>query len=328
MFLIYSCLNKHRNHAIYSLFDHFLFFNILASGHTALDSLIYLGLVTPESDKICTFDMFMSEFVVASQSMLLFMAGLILLAERARITEQQQREDEEAGEEAEEVGEDGGGGKTRTNSTTTNNNNNNNKSIFAYCGFLYADSDPVTLAGANHTTMLNCLTKNARSLILVVGYMSAFAISAVLRHWYPNSAACESTLADMTPLVQLASLLLALLVLFLYYSSLVYYFLTAATSRARTVRILRDRLSPKDFERIRLAKKLTIINCLHGVFLLSVALCGKIMFVIPSPPQPLPRWLTLFVYYIDTIAVFVTILVFYAHEYVVNNKHRQTLSYS
>lgn len=272
----------------------------------------------------------MSEFVVASQSILLFMAGLILLAERARITEQKQREDEEAGveEEEEEMGEDGGGGattiKTRTNSTITNNNN---KSVFAYCGFLYADSDPITLAGANHTTMLNCLTKNARSLILVVGYMSAFAISAVLRHWYPNSAACESTLADMTPIVQLASLLLALLVLFLYYSSLVYYFFTAATSRARTVRMLRDRLSAKDFERIRLAKKLTIINCLHGVFLLSVAMCGKIMFVIPSPPQPLPRWLTLFVYYIDTIAVFVTILVFYAHEYVVNNK-RQTLSYN
>lgn len=273
-FLIYSCFNKSRNHAIYSIFDHFLFFNILASLNATLNSLIYLDLFSPISHKICTIDMLMSEFAVASQSVLLFLAGLILLAERATVTQ--------------------------------------SRSIFSKCGFLYADSDRATLEGVNEKTLVNCLTRNGRSLILLAGYLCAFLISAIFRHWYPNSVACESNIEHMGVLNQMLSLIFAMVVFILYYSTLVYYFVSGSTCLLHLTEMLQNRLEQKDLERISLAKKLTILNCLHGVCLFGIAFISKLLFLNP------PNWLSLLGYFVDVTSIFITIIVFYYHESLVN----------
>lgn len=218
--------------------------------------------------------MFISEFAVTSQSILLFLAGLILLAERAAITQ--------------------------------------TKSVFTFFTFLNADNDRASLEGVNEKTLLNCLTKNGRSLILLVGYIFAFTISAIFRDWYPSSAACNSTLSSMSLLNHSLSILMSLLVFILYYSSLLYYFISGWTCLSRLAEMLRNRLEYKDLERINLAKELTIVNCLHGILLFMVLFTNKVICLIST------NWSTLLGYFIDVGTILVTIILFYCHECRVN----------
>lgn len=271
LFLIYSWQNKARRHPVHSLFNHYLCFNILASLDSCLDAFISLGMISPLTDEVCNFDIFVSKFVVLSQSFQLFLVGLILLAERSVLTQ--------------------------------------SKSTFNLFKFLFEDPDLSYLNDSTCRTLRSCLVKNGRNFTLVIFYMSAFGLSALFSPSRAISHVCESTIDSKPFQTQLAYILVfSFSVFFFYYVPMVYYFVSAATCFHRCREVMESRMQVDDIQRIRLAKKVTVLNCLLGLVLAVIALANKWFLIIPR------KWFSLTGLLIDVWGIFATIVLFLLHE--------------
>lgn len=241
VYLICSYGKKSCAHPIYSLLKHFLLLNILATLDVCFDVLITAGLIHPVTSEICSFIMFISVYVILSQSFQMLLIGLILLAERS------------------------------TSSQT--------KSIFTCFRCLYADYEMTELQGPNDKNFTYCLSKNGRNLLLVGFYICAFIICWIFSPSYPSQLGCESTSGTITILNQIVYLLIfCFFVFFFLYTPLVYYFVSGCTRENRT---FLGNLELENYERIELVRKLTIINCVLGLVLIIVAAFHKWVFAFP-----------------------------------------------
>lgn len=279
MFMIYSCcVGKTRRHPIYSLLNHFLFFNIFLSFDSCIKVLSSPFIRTSHyymyrTSSTCTTLQFIGIFVNASQSIHLVLIWLIILAER---------------------------------------------SVFTRFKFLYADYEleqaslenadlRPELAKLKEKTFRSCVIRNSRGIMLGVTYVVAFILATLMSpsyvYYYRSTRICVSLSSD--GFIHLLKIFLYFLVFF----PLMYYLLALSVIFSkyfgREADPIGSSLQPADRDRITLVKRVTLLKCVVEVILEMHA----------SSYIAISGFLYELLYLIGFVAIITTTLLFCHHEH-------------
>lgn len=276
--MIYSCCTrKSRRHPIYSLLNHYLFFNILLSFDVCIQVLtspLIRGTTfyMHKTSGNCTLNQFIQMFVEGSQSVQLLLIWLIILAER---------------------------------------------DLFPRFQFLYASyeldcalHDGTTLradiAKLREKTFSNFVIRNSRAFILGVTYSFGFVLSVYFSESsvYPYKSMSLCIMYSSGGF----SYLFRIFFFFMFYFPLLYYLVAATTCFSSHFGGSRDSiassLTDRDRDRLTLVKNVTLLRCVIQ-FLMEVH--SSAYLVLSSTVYELLRLFGFF-------AIFTTTLLFFKYE--------------